>query len=235
MHNKNIIIIGGTKGIGRATAELLNSQGARVTVIARNQPGKALPEGINLILKDVVNDEIDEEDIPEVIDGLVYCPGTINLKPFKSISEQQYLDEFQINALGAVKVIKSALKGLKKSTSSPGIVLFSTVAVTQGMPFHASIAMAKGAVEGLTRSLAAELAPSVRVNCIAPSLTDTSLAEKLLASPERADAAAGRHPLKRIGNADEMAAMVRFLLSEEAGWISGQIVHVDGGLSSLRV
>lgn len=235
MLNKNILIIGGTRGIGRATAELLNHLGANVTVIARNRPESSLTDGIDLILKDVVNSEIAEADIPEVIDGLVYCPGTINLKPFKSISEQQYQDEFQINALGAVKVIKSALKGLKKSTKAPGIVLFSTVAVSQGMPFHASIAMAKGAVEGLTRSLAAELAPFIRVNCIAPSLTNTSLAEKLLASPERTDAAAGRHPLKRIGNTDEMAAMVRFLLSEEAGWISGQILHVDGGLSSIRV
>lgn len=235
MANRNIVIVGGTRGIGRATAELLAGEGVQVTVVARNEPEIDFNSEITFIRADVVNDNFDDALLPDVIDGLVYCPGTINLKPFRSISESQYMEEFQINALGAVKVIKAALKGLKQSKSSPGIVLYSTVAVGQGMPFHASIAMAKGAVEGLTRSLAAELAPGIRVNCIAPSLTNTSLAEKLLSAPERIEAAAARHPLKKVGDAKDIAAMTRFLLSADGGWISGQVIHVDGGMSSLRV
>ena len=147
----------------------------------------------------------------------------------------QYRTEMEINYFGAIKALKLCLKGLKKSSHTPSVLFFSTVAVSQGMPFHSSIASAKGAVEGLTRSLAAELAPRIRVNCVAPSLTDTPLAQSILSSPERVEASANRHPLKRVGSPNDIAEMCNFLLSEKAAWISGQVIAVDGGLSTLRV
>jgi 3-oxoacyl-[acyl-carrier protein] reductase len=231
----HFVIVGGTSGIGLALTNLLLDRGAEITVIARNR--RSLPEHdrIRFVQKDVGTEEIKAEDLPATIDGLVYCPGSIVLKPFRSLSEQQFLQDFQINVLGAVKVIKVATAGLKQSAQTPGIVLFSTVAVNQGMPFHASIAAAKGAVEGLTRSLAAEFAPAVRVNCIAPSLTHTPLASALLSTPEKESAAAQRHPMKQIGKPEEIASLAAFLLSDQASWITGQILHADGGMSSLRV
>ncbi|MGB5530148.1 MAG: SDR family oxidoreductase, partial [Ignavibacteriaceae bacterium] len=160
--------------------------------------------------------------------------GSINLKPFKSFKEQDYIDDFRINALGVVKVINHFLPNLKKSEKS-SIVLFSTVAVQTGMPYHASIAMAKGAVEGLTRSLAAEFAPKIRVNAIAPSLTDTPMASKLLSNEEKKEASAKRHPLGSVGKPDEIANAAYYLLSDESSWVTGQILHIDGGMSSMRL
>ncbi len=170
----------------------------------------------------------------EAIDALVYFPGTIDLKPFHRLSEQDFLDAFQINALGAVAAIQKYLPNLKKATH-PSIVLISTVASESGMPFHASIAMSKGAVESLTRSLAAEFAPSIRVNCVAPSLTQTPIADRLLNTPEKIDAGNKRHPLKRIGEVADIANAIDFLISEKSTWITGQILHVDGGMSTLKV
>ncbi len=172
--------------------------------------------------------------MPEIIDGLVYCPGSITLKPFHRIKAEDFIHDWQVNFMGAVIIIQSLLANLKKA-ENPGIVLFSTVAVTTGMPFHSSIASAKGAVEGLTRSLAAEFAPRIRVNCIAPSLTQTSLADKLLNTTDKLEGAAKRHPLQRIGQTADMAELACFLLSDKAGWITGQVIHVDGGLSTLKV
>ncbi len=234
MSHKNFVIIGGSKGIGHAIVQRLTQQNHRVIVISRSLDQLASNPLIEYIQKDIINDELSPSELPDVIDGLIYCPGSIVLKPFKSLSEEQFSEDFAINCLGAVKSIKASLNGLKKSESHPSIVLFSTVAVSQGMPFHASIAAAKGAVEGLTKSLAAEFAPTIRVNCIAPSLTDTPLAAKILSSPEKIQAAEQRHPLKSIGNADDLAGMAVFLLSQDAKWISGQILHVDGGISTLR-
>ena len=145
------------------------------------------------------------------------------------------MEDYQINLLGAVKLIQSCLKRLKKSPTGASIVLFSTVAVKTGMAFHASVASAKGAVEGLTRSLAAEFAPRIRVNAIAPSLTDTPLAQTLLSTDAKRQASAERHPLKRIGSTEEMARLAAHLLSDDAAWMTGQILHLDGGMSSLRV
>ena len=156
------------------------------------------------------------------------------MKPFKSLSEEQFSEDFAINCLGAVKSIKASLNGLKKSESHPGIVLFSTVAVSQGMPFHASIAMAKGAIEGLTKSLAAEYAPTIRVNCVAPSLVNTPLAEKFVSTPEKIESMQKRNPMQKVGDAIDIANIIKFLLSNESSWITGQIVAVDGGMSTLK-
>lgn len=234
MHPGKYLIVGASSGIGLSICKLLLAQGHEVIALSRTQGELSLLDDIQYIPFDVMSDDFRDDMIPESLDGLVYCPGTINLKPFRSISEEQFEEEFKINCLGAVKSIKSCLKALKQSGAA-SVVLFSTVAVQQGLPFHASIAAAKGAVEGLTRALAAELAPDIRVNCIAPSLTDTPLASKLLSSPEKLAAAAQRHPLKRVGKPEDAAAMACFLLSEESGWISGQVIAVDGGMSALRV
>lgn len=186
-------------------------------------------------LFDVREDFSGLEGLPDTLHGLVYCPGTILLKPFQRLTIADFQNEFEINLLGAVKTIQGCLKRLKKSPTGASSILFSTVAVKIGIPFHASVAAAKGAVEGLTRSLAAEFAPRIRVNAIAPSLTDTPLAESLLSSEERRKASAERHPLKRIGSPQEIAGLAQYLLSDEGLWITGQIFHVDGGMSSTRV
>ena len=173
------------------------------------------------------------DQLPETLEGLVYCPGSIRLQPFSRLRDEDFRADFELNLLGAVRVLRAALPCLK-AAGRASVVLFSTVAVGTGMPMHASIAAAKGAVEGLTRSLAAELAPGIRVNAIAPSLTDTPLAAGLLRSERQRAAAAERHPLGRIGQPSDLAAAALFLLSEEAGWVTGQVLHVDGGMGGLR-
>lgn len=172
--------------------------------------------------------------IEGAVNGLAYFPGTINLKPFNRINEADFTADFSVNALGAAAFVQAYLPNLKNA-ETPSIVLFSTVAVATGMPFHASVSMAKGAVEGLTRSLAAEFAPKIRVNCIAPSLTDTPLAEKLLGSPEKLEAGKNRNPLKQIGTTQDLASAIIFLLSEDSNWITGQVLAVDGGMGAVRL
>ncbi|WP_419658064.1 short chain dehydrogenase/reductase [Desulfosarcina variabilis str. Montpellier] len=164
----------------------------------------------------------------------MYCPGSIRLRPFHRLKRDDFLADLEINLLGAINAIQACLPGLKRATEPSSIVLFSTVAVETGMPFHASIASAKGAIERLTRSLAAELAPKIRVNAIAPSLTDTNLAKTLLSDDGKRSAAAARHPLKRFGSAADIAAAATFLLEDSSSWISGQILAVDGGMGALR-
>lgn len=172
---------------------------------------------------------------PEVVDGLVYAPGSINLKPFNRLSVDDFKNDFEINVLGAVKMIQKLLPNLKKSESA-SVVLFSSVAAKLGMPFHASIAASKNAVEGLTKSLAAEFsAQKIRVNAIAPSLTDTNLASQLLATPEKREASAKRHPLQRVGTAEEIAEMAAFLVSDKSSWITGQVFGIDGGMGSVKL
>lgn len=173
-------------------------------------------------------------NLPDALDGVAYCPGSLNLKSFRALQEANILDDFRISALGAVRVLQATGNALRAGRQ-PGVVLFSTVAVQQGMPFHASIAMAKGAVEGLTRALAAEWAPVIRVNAIAPSLTNTPLAARLLSSEERIQASRDRHPLRQIGAPEDVAATALFLLGEQSRWITGQVWGVDGGMSTLRV
>lgn len=229
---KNIVVVGGTKGIGKQLVDALT--GYNRFVIARSQDELLLNEQTTFLPGDVTAPSIDISGLPDVIDGLVYCPGSINLKPFHRLTEADFLNEWQLNFMGAVKIIQQLLPALKKA-ETPSIVLFSTVAVQTGMPFHASIAAAKGAIEGLTRSLAAELAPKIRVNCIAPSLVQTSLAEKLTNTPEKIEAGGKRHALQRIGQPNDIAAMAEFLLSDKAAWITGQVLHIDGGMSTLKV
>jgi 3-oxoacyl-[acyl-carrier protein] reductase len=172
-------------------------------------------------------------DFDEPLDGLVYFPGSINLRPFNRISEDDFLAEYKLNALGAVSVIQKYLANLKKSPHA-SIVLISSVAAKQGMPFHASISMAKSAIEGLTLALAAEFAPNIRVNAVAPSLTQTPLADKLLNSPEKVEASDKRHPLKRVGQAEDIANAIHFLLTDKSAWMTGQILNVDGGMSTVK-
>ncbi|MDG1720397.1 MAG: SDR family NAD(P)-dependent oxidoreductase [Bacteroidia bacterium] len=219
--NKRILIVGGNTGIGKTLNELLFADGHETHLISRSQSNV-----------DVLDEEPNFPSIEGSIDALVYCPGSINLKPFRGLKMADFQHDLNVNYLGAIKTIKHFLPNLKES-SSASITLFSTVAVQKGMHFHSSIAGAKGAVEGLTRALAAELAPKIRVNCIAPSLTDTPLAEKLLRNEKQREGAEQRHPLKSIGEASDIAHMAHFLLSDKAQWISGQIINVDGGMSSL--
>lgn len=175
-----------------------------------------------------------EVEMPEDLGGFVYFPGTITLKPFARLSDGDFQNDFEINVLGAVRLLRQALPALKRSGRG-SVVLFSTVAVGTGLPYHASVSSAKGAVEGLVRSLAAEFAPAIRVNGIAPSLTETPLAANLVNTEEKRKASADRHPLRRVGDAREMAHLVEFLLSEQSGFLTGQILKVDGGMSALRV
>ncbi|WP_028121577.1 SDR family NAD(P)-dependent oxidoreductase [Epilithonimonas tenax] len=231
---KNIVIIGCGQGIGFATAKLL-SENNSVIGISKTENSEIKNLDIEFHQMDILNGNLDEINFPEVVDGLVYAPGSINLKPFNRLTVEDFKNDFEINVLGAVKTIQKLLPNLKKSESA-SVVLFSSVAAKLGMPFHASIAASKSAVEGLTKSLAAELSSQkIRVNAIAPSLTDTKLASQLLSTPEKVEASGKRHPLQRIGKADEMAKMTEFLLSSNSGWMTGQIIGIDGGMGNTKL
>jgi len=234
MENKNYLIVGGSSGIGLELVKLLNDRQHNVYVGSRNPLEIFQESGIHHFTYDAATEDSNLDGLPDTLDGLVYCPGSINLLPLQRLKSEDFLADFNINLLGAVRTIKGTLKRLRKSRAGASIVLFSTVAVQTGMAFHASVASAKGAVEGLTRSLAAEFAPRIRVNAIAPSLTDTPLGKDLLSTDTKREAAAERHPLKRIGSPREIAQMAAFLLSDEGSWMSGQIISMDGGMGSLR-
>ncbi len=227
----NYLIVGGSSGIGRALVDQLLEEGHSVSVWAREQ--RDLPASVLFTAYDVTGESDPPKDsISDGLDGLVYCPGSINLKSFRSLKAPAFRESFELNVVGAVRCLQAMERLLKKSPLG-AVVFFSTVAVQRGMPFHASVAASKGALEGLTRSLAAEYAPNIRVNAIAPSLTDTPLAEKLLATEDKRQASADRHPLKRVADASEIAAMAAFLLSDRAAFMTGQIIGMDGGLGAL--
>ena len=234
MDSASFVVVGGSAGIGLEITRRLAAKGRPVVTFSRSAVSVADLPGVNHLEVDVTRDEIDTDSLPESIQGLVYCPGSIRLRPFHRLKESDFLADLQINLFGAVKVIQACLPGLKRADKASSIVLFSTVAVGTGMPFHASIASAKGAIEGLTRSLAAEFAPKIRVNAIAPSLTDTRLAKTLLSDDGKRTAAADRHPLKRFGNAGDIAAAAAFLLEDVSSWVTGQVIAVDGGMGALR-
>lgn len=230
----NYLIIGGSSGIGRQLSQqLANNNNNVIATYNSNQPQISTPH-IQFQHLNVLEDAFTLNNLPEIIDGLVYCPGSISLRPFERIKPADFEADYKLQVLGAVKIIQKVLPSLKKS-SQASILLFSTVAAQTGLPYHSLVASSKAALEGLTRSLAAELAPNIRVNCIAPSLTDTPLAATLLNNDQKKEANALRHPLKRIGTVTDIANMSSFLLSENAAWITGQIMHVDGGMSTIKL
>ncbi|MBP9849666.1 MAG: SDR family oxidoreductase [Flavobacterium sp.] len=229
---KNILLIGGSYGIGLAIAQELQNDN-NIFVASRSNENLA---GLNVtyIPFNASTDTLDTSKLPAVIDGLVYCPGSINLRPFRGLKPEAFEADLQINFISLVKVIQAVLPNLTAGEQS-SIVLFSSVAASMGMPFHTSVAAAKGAIEGFAKALAAEYAPKIRVNVIAPSLTDTPLADKFLNNETKQEKSAERHPLKRFGKPEDSAQMASFLLSVKSSWISGQIFHVDGGMSTLLV
>lgn len=230
--SKTYLFAGASSAIAQSCREILQSEGHTVIALSTQQNP---PNGYDNLysVEGYSKAYLPTLDFP--LHGLVYFPGTIELKPITRTTEEAFLKEYKINALGAVSVIQQYLPLLKLPDSPTSIVLMSTVAASQGMNFHTSISMAKGAIEGLTLALAAELAPTVRVNAVAPSLTASPLTEKLINSPEKLEANEKRHPLKRIGQPADIAQAIHFLLSDQSSWITGQILNVDGGMSSIRM
>jgi NAD(P)-dependent dehydrogenase (short-subunit alcohol dehydrogenase family) len=231
IENKNILIIGGSSGIGLALAELLASNNNIYVASRSNENVKHL--NVQHITFDATQEELDTSELPDHLHGFVYCPGSINLRPFKGLKLDAFQSDFEINVLGAVRSLKSVLGHLSASGDA-AVVFYSTVAVQTGMPFHSSVASSKGAIEGLTRSLAAEFAPKIRVNAIAPSLVNTPLASKFLNNETKMEKANERHPLGRVGSAIEIAQATAFLLGKESSWMTGRILQLDGGIGNLK-
>ncbi|MGV9003687.1 SDR family NAD(P)-dependent oxidoreductase [Flavobacterium sp.] len=229
---KNILLIGGSYGIGLSLAKELQFEN-KVFIASRSNEN-ILDMNVTHIPFDVTTDTFDLALLPDSIDGLVYFPGSINLRPFKALKMEAFENDMQINFFSMVKLVQTVLPNLTASAQS-SVVLFSSVAATMGMPFHTSIAAAKGAVEGFAKAFAAEYAPKIRVNVIAPSLTDTPLANKFLNSDEKKEKSAQRNPLKKVGAPQDLAQTASFLLSDKSNWITGQVFHVDGGMSTLLI
>lgn len=230
---KNFLIIGGSTGIGNNLAQQVAVKHRVYATYYRHTPAPQENDRLSFHFCNVTDEESDFSYLPEKLHGFVYCPGSINLKPFARIQPEDFINDYRLNVTGAIKIIQQLLPKLK-AAGNAAIILFSTVAVQQGFNFHSMVAASKGAVEGLTKALAAELAPSIRVNCIAPSITETPLSSSLLNTDAKKEANAFRHPLKRIGNPADIAHMASFLLSDEGSWITGQILAVDGGMSSIK-
>jgi NAD(P)-dependent dehydrogenase (short-subunit alcohol dehydrogenase family) len=231
---KNILVVGGSSGIGLSLVKLLHQQQANIYVVSRTVSDQ-WPVEVRYLKADVTGDlDAVEMFLPQQLHGMVYCVGSINLKPFTRLTTADFLNDFQLNVLGAARMIQKSIKPIKNAAGA-SIVLISTVAARTGMPYHASVAAAKGAVEGMALSLAAEFAAQlIRVNVVAPSLTDTSLAQNLLSTPEKRDASAKRHPLGKIGKPEDISQLIAFLLSDESSWMTGQVIGLDGGLGKLK-
>lgn len=228
---RNLLIVGASSGIGKSIAEKAIADGYHVISASRNAPDLSEIEHHTI---DITADNIDWSFIPDELHGLVYAPGTINLKPFHRLKIEEFQNDFDINVLGAVKTLQAAFKSLKK-VDSASVVLFSTVAAKLGMNFHASIAASKAAVEGLARTTAAEWSQhNIRVNALAPSLTDTPLAGRILSTDEKKEASDKRHPIGRYGQPDDLSNAAMYLLSEGSSWVTGQTIGVDGGMGSLK-
>ena len=223
-----LLIIGASKGIGAAISTLAQAEFEVLSISRSNLSDKTTKH----FVCDVLNDALPSIDDP--LAGFVYCPGSINLKPFSGLKCEHFRSDLELNLIGAVRCLRHYQNNLQASDSA-SVILFSSVAVQTGLTFHSMVSASKGAVEGLTRALAAEWAPQIRVNCIAPSITDTDLAQRLLRDNKKRDAAAARHALKRIGAPEDIAQMAVFLLSDKASWITGQIIHVDGGMSTINL
>lgn len=233
--NKNIVVIGASSGIGLALVKDLVAKGAAVYAVARNQSGE-WPAGVNYLSLDILGDLTALKSFfPAEIHGLVYAVGNINLKPFSRFTADDFIKDYQLNVVSAAMVVQLAIPALKAAGKS-SVVFLSTVAAKMGMSYHASTAAAKSGVEGLAISLAAEFAAQqIRVNVVAPSLTDTPLAQNLLSTPEKREASAKRHPLGAVGKADEIASAIAFLLSDQSSWLTGQIIGIDGGMSAIKM
>ena len=228
------LVVGASSGIGNALATQLSDNGNRVYATYYTNETTSSNANLSFHSLNVLDEDVSLDFLPESINGIVYCPGSINLKPFTRIRPADFENDFKLQVVGAIKVIQAVLPKLKDSENA-SIVLFSTVAVQSGLNFHSQVAASKGAIEGMVRALAAEFAPKIRVNCIAPSLTDTPLAASLLNTDQKKEANALRHPLKRVGTPTDIANMAAFLLSDKSGWITGQIMHVDGGMGSIKL
>ncbi|NND73324.1 MAG: SDR family oxidoreductase [Rhodothermales bacterium] len=234
------VIYGGTGGIGSAVARTITDRGNSVHLVGRN--ADRLQEAASTLDCTFTVGDVEDlgvfdrvaDDVSDPVDGLVYAVGTINLKSLQRLTEEDYLTDFKVNVLGAALAIKSLIPAMRKSSDAASVVLYSSVAASQGFSLHGSTGMVKGAINGLTLSLAAELAPGIRVNAIAPTLTKTPLASGILSNEKMADALAKQHPLERLGESADMASMTAFLLSSESSFITGQIFGVDGGRSTLR-
>jgi 3-oxoacyl-[acyl-carrier protein] reductase len=231
---KTILIVGGSSGIGLSLVQTLHQKKANVYVVSRTVSTE-WPDRVNSLQADVTKDlDTVEAFLPEQLHGLVYAVGSITLKPFNRLSAEDFLNDYQLNVLGAMRTTQIALKALKNAGNS-SIVFISSVAAKIGLPYHASIAAAKGGVEGMAISLSAELASlKIRVNVVSPSLTNTSLAEKLLNSPEKQEASAKRHPLGRYGQPEDISNSIAFLLSDQSSWMTGQVIGIDGGMGNLK-
>jgi len=227
---KNILLIGGSHGIGLSIVKEL--QETHKLFVASRTDESLSHNNIVHIEFDATKDELDVTKLPEKLDGFVYCPGSINLKPFKMMGLDTFKEDMELNFFSLVKVVKAIISKMDEGSS---MVFFSTIAVGTGMPFHTSVAAAKGAIEGFAKSMAAEYAPKIRVNVIAPSLVDTPLAKRLLNNDKKREMMSERHPLKRVGNSEDISNSAVFLLSDKSTWITGQIIGVDGGLSTLNI
>lgn len=229
----NYLIIGASSGIGKQLATQLAAEGNSVYGTYNSTETNSTTNLISYHQLNVLDETLQLDFLPDTLDGIAYCPGSINLRPFGRISPSDFVDDYKLQVVGAIKVIQNVYTKLRKSDNA-SIVLFSTIAVQNGFPYHSQVSASKGAIEGLTKALAAEFSPKIRVNCIAPSLTNTPLAANLLSTDEKREANATKNPLKRNGNPADVANMAEFLLSDKANWITGQVMHIDGGYSTIK-